>query len=368
MHIVYSERHSVHATDDVLVEGCPLDAYEVPARATAILSALQKAQVGPVLEPTDHGLGPVLAVHDKDYVEYLRTANADSAACFGEPATVTPWTFANRHAVRKPKGVMGLKGYYAFGWGTPILGRTWEAAYWSVQCALTAADLVLNGNRVAYALCRPPGHHAAGDLYGGYCYLNNAAIAARHLQANCLRSPRTVPTQGAADRRRQETPLAILDIDYHHGNGTQIVFYDDPSVLYCSLHVHPDEDYPYYWGEAGEVGVGSAKGTNRNWPLPRGTGDAEYLAALEQALSAICEFAPRYLVVSAGFDTIADDPEGGFLLTNGGLQEIGKHIAGLKLPTVIVQEGGYLLDRLGESAVAFLRAFLPVTEEGMGGV
>jgi acetoin utilization deacetylase AcuC-like enzyme len=367
MHIVHSERHGVHATDAVQAEGCPLDVKEVPARATAILSALQRAQVGSVLGPTDHGLEPILAVHDKAYVEFLRTANADSASYSGEPATVTPWTFANRHAARKPRGVMGLKGYYAFGWGTPILAGTWEAAYWSVQCALTAADLVLNGNRVAYALCRPPGHHAAGDLYGGYCYLNNAAIAARYLQANCLRDRGTTPTNRAADRQEQKIHLAILDVDYHHGNGTQIIFYDDPLVLYCSLHVHPDEDYPYYWGDADEMGVGSAQGTNRNWPLPRGTGDVEYLAALQQALSAIREFAPRHLVVSAGFDTIAGDPEGGFCLTTDGLHEIGKQIAGLDLPTVIVQEGGYLLDRLGESAVTFLRAFLPVATEGIGG-
>jgi acetoin utilization deacetylase AcuC-like enzyme len=150
-----------------------------------------------------------------------------------------------------------------------------------------------------------------------------------------------------------------LDVDYHHGNGTQIIFYSDPTVLYCSLHVHPDEDYPNFWGDADERGTGPGEGTNRNWPLPKGTGDQAYLAALDQALAAIREFGPHYLVVSAGFDIVEGDAEGGFCITTEGLYEIGRRIAGLELPTVIVQEGGYLLGRLKENAVAFLQAFSP---------
>jgi acetoin utilization deacetylase AcuC-like enzyme len=339
MQIVYSEVHRQHATDDVQVEGHPLDSKEVPARADAILGAVVAAQWGPVIEPADHGLGPILAVHDADYVAFLRSAYDQSAAYFQEAGPVSTWTFAVRHAMRKPRGFLGLKGYYAFGWGSPILEGTWEAAYWSAQCALTAADLVRDGERVAYALCRPPGHHAAADLYGGYCYLNNAAIAARYLQA-------------------EGTRIAILDVDYHHGNGTQLIFFSDPGVLYCSLHAHPDEEYPYYWGGADEIGVGPGEGTNRNWPLPRGTADASYLVVLDEALAAIRRFGPHYLVLSAGLDTVADDPEGGFRLTMEGLQQIGGRIASLDLPTVIAQEGGYLLDRLGESAVAFLGPFV----------
>jgi acetoin utilization deacetylase AcuC-like enzyme len=338
MQIVYSEAHRRHATDDVQVEGHPLDSKDGPARVDTILDAMQSAQWGPVIEPADHGLGPILAVHDADYVSFLRSAYDESAAYFKEAGPVFTWTFAVRHAARKPRGFLGLKGYYAFGWGTPILEGTWDAAYWSAQCALTAADLVRDGERVAYALCRPPGHHAAADLYGGYCYLNNAAIAARSLQAKGSR-------------------IAILDVDYHHGNGTQLIFFSDPRVLYCSLHAHPDEEYPYYWGDIDEIGEGPGEGTNRNWPLPRGTDDASYLAALDEALAAIRRFEPRYLVLSAGLDTVADDPEGGFCLTVEGLQQVGGRIAALDLPTVIVQEGGYLLDRLGENAIAFLRPF-----------
>jgi acetoin utilization deacetylase AcuC-like enzyme len=338
MHIVYTERHKLHDTADVLVEGHPLNSYEVPARAEVILNAVQAAQLGPVIPPTDHGLEPILAVHDVAYVEYLRTVHADSAAYFGEPGPVMTWTFASRQAARKPRSFLGLKGYYAFGWGTPILPGTWEAAYWSAQCALTTADLVRGGEQVAYALCRPPGHHAGPDLYGGYCYLNNAAIAARYLQAKLDR-------------------VAILDVDYHHGNGTQLAFYSDPSVLYCSLHAHPDEDYPYYWGDEDERGEGAGVGTNRNWPLPRGSGDGAYLAALEEALGTIRDFAPWALVLSVGLDTMAGDPDGGFEVTLDGLAEIGCRVASMHLPTVMVQEGGYGLENLGRDAVRFLAAF-----------
>jgi acetoin utilization deacetylase AcuC-like enzyme len=350
MQIIYAEQHKLHNTDAVEVEGHPFESEELPARAGIILAAVRAAQLGPVIAPTDHGLAPILVVHDPDYVTFLQTAYAESAAFWGEASPVFTWTFAVRHAARKPKSVVGLKGYYAFGWGSPILEGTWQAAYWSAQCALTAADQLLAGEWVSYALCRPPGHHAAADLYGGFCYLNNAAIAARHLQRNGER-------------------VAVLDVDYHHGNGTQLILYDDPTVLYCSLHVHPDADYPYYWGEADELGEGPGWGANRNWPLPPGTDDEHYLAALDEALGVVCEFVPRYLVVSAGFDTVGGDPAGGFHLTNAGLARIGRRISALSLPTLIVQEGGYLLDTLGRNAVAFLQPFVtPSSRRGEGSI
>jgi acetoin utilization deacetylase AcuC-like enzyme len=310
----------------------------VPARAEAILEALQSAPLGPVVAPADPGLEPILAVHDPGYVEFLRSVYAKSAAYHGRAAPVFTETFATRFAGRQPRSFLALKGYYAFGWGSPILEGTWEAAYWAAQCALSAADWVRSGHEpAAYALCRPPGHHAAADLYGGYCYLNNAAVAARSLQSG-------------GDR------VAILDIDYHHGNGTQSIFYADPGVMYASLHADPEEEYPFYWGGRGEAGEGAGQGSNRNWPLPQGTDDAAYLDALGQALAEVTRFAPRWLVVSAGLDTVAGDSEGGFQLTRAGLVAIGQRIAALGLPTVIVQEGGYQLDRLGDDAVALLRA------------
>jgi acetoin utilization deacetylase AcuC-like enzyme len=355
MRVVYTARHKLHATDAVEIEGHPLDADEVPARAEIILSAAQTARLGPLMEPVDHGLDPILTVHDPDFVAFLRTAHAESAAIFGEPGPVMAWSFAPRGAVHKPKGLLGLKGYYAFAWGTPILSGTWEAAYWSAQCALTAADRLLTGEAAAYALCRPPGHHAAADLYGGFCYLNNAAIAARHLQQSPLSPSRA---RGGSSEGAGGAKIAILDVDYHHGNGTQAIFYADPSVLYCSLHAHPNHAFPHFWGAADERGAGPGTGFNRNWPLPPGTGDPRYLAALDEAMGAIRAFAPRYLIVSAGLDVVTGDPLGSFNVTAQGLREIGKRIAALNLPTAVVQEGGYRLDTLGQSAVAFLQPFV----------
>lgn len=338
MHIVYTDHHKQQATDEALFfEGNPFVSEEVPARAEIIIDALRAAQLGPVTAPVDRGIAPILSVHDADYVAFLHSVYDQHTAYYDEQSPVFACTFATRHTGRRPRSFLGLIGYYAFGWGTPILEGTWEAAYWAAQCALSAADYVGAGGRASYALCRPPGHHAAADLYGGFCYLNNAAIAARYLQA---------------DGR-----VAILDIDYHHGNGTQAIFYDDPDVLFCSLHAHPDDDYPFYWGEASERGAGPGEGLNLNWPLPQGADDAVYLAALDAALAAVREYAPAYLVVSAGLDIVAGDPVGGFQVGTDGLREIGRRVAGLDLPTVIIQEGGYLLEKLGEHMVAFLQAF-----------
>jgi acetoin utilization deacetylase AcuC-like enzyme len=332
---IFTDRHALHDTDAVQYDGHPFITDEVPARAERLIEAVRTANLGPIAPPDDHGLLPILAVHDAGYVAFLRDVYAANAAYFKQPEPVFGSTFSPRGAARQPRGFLGLTGYYAYGVGSPILAGTWDAAYWAAQSAVTAAALVQAGAPAAYALCRPPGHHAARDLYGGYCYLNNAAIAARWL------GERT----------------AVLDIDYHHGNGTQLIFYDDPTVLFCSLHAHPDDDYPYYWGEAGERGAGAGLGFNHNWTLPQGCDDPTYLAALDAAAAVITAFAPRYLVLSAGWDTAAGDPVGGFALSPAGLAAAGRRIRALALPTVIVQEGGYLLERLGDNALAFLQAF-----------
>ncbi|HOT91877.1 MAG TPA: hypothetical protein PLJ78_07525 [Anaerolineae bacterium] len=183
----------------------------------------------------------------------------------------------------------------------------------------------------------PPGHHAMPDQYGGFCYLNNVAIAARSLQ-----------TDG---------PVAILDLDYHHGNGTQAIFYDDPAALFCSLHADPDLAYPFFWGRADERGSGAGLGLNHNWPLPLHIGEAEYLAVLDEALRVIADFAPRYLLISLGLDAAEGDLIGKFHITPQGFHTIGRRIAALGFPAVIVQEGGYRIETLGNNAVAFLTAF-----------
>ncbi|HKZ86090.1 MAG TPA: histone deacetylase family protein [Anaerolineae bacterium] len=338
MRIVYTDKHKLHATDRVERGGQPYVVEEAPARAEIILQAAQASRLGAVITPVDHGLDPILAVHDAGFVDYLCSAYAGYVTQPGRADALFADYYPPRRARRRPAGFPGLRSYYAFGNDDPILAGTWDAAYWSAQCALTAADLVRAYRETAYALCRPPGHHAGVDFYGGYCYLNNAAIAARYLQAR----------------------VAILDIDYHHGNGTQEIFYSDPAMLTCSLHADPDEEYPYYWGGADELGTEAGEGFNRNWPLPLGTGDAAYLETLDEALAVVRDFGPEYFVISAGFDIVAGDPGGGFKVTTAGLAEIGRRIAGLAghVPTLIVQEGGYLLDELGTNAVAFLSAFV----------
>ena len=339
MRIVFTAHHRWHDPANAIIDGKRFASEDTPERADSILLAVQGPPFGPVCTPTDHGLEPILSVHSQDYIDYLQSAYKQNTATYGQACAVIPETFAPRGARRKPQRFYGTPGYYCFGIGTPVLEHTWEAAYWSAQCALTAADFVRTGDRAAYAICRPPGHHAASSLYGGLCYLNNAAIAARGLQARGL------------------ARVAILDIDYHHGNGTQDIFYADPSVLYCSLHAHPDDEYPYYWGAADEKGEGTGSGFNYNFPLPQGTEDTAYLASLDLALGVIRGFAPSGLVISAGFDTAKGDPIGGFRLTRSGLAQVGERIANLSLPTVIVQEGGYLVHQLGEYATSFLRAF-----------
>lgn len=339
-HMIYTEKHLLHTTDRIILEGKPFLTEEVPQRAEILLKALLDAQLGDILPPDDHGIEPLLALHEADYLSFLRDIYAASATHYGVAEPVFTWTFATRHTAGKPQSLLAQKGYYAFSWGTPILEGTYEAAYWSAQCALTAADLLLKEQSVTYALCRPPGHHAGRDFYGGFCYLNNAAIAARHLQ-----------------KHSETNRIAILDIDFHHGNGTQTIFYQDPTVLYCSIHADPATEFPYFWGAAEELGEGSGIGYNHNWPLPLGTADKAYLAKLDEALATIRAYQPKYLLLSAGLDIVSGDPAGGFLITRQGLSRIAERIAGLNLPTLIVQEGGYDLSCLGEHAVVFLEPF-----------
>ncbi len=342
MHVVYSNQHYKHATR-LALPGYDENYLEIPDRGEAILAAVASTQLGAVVPATDLGLAPIVAVHDVAFVDFLQRAYSELQQ--RQPGTfmlLPDAYFAVRGQRHRPIELRRLANYYAIDRDCPVLAGTWEAAYWSVQVALTAANLVQGGERAAYALCRPPGHHASIDQYGGYCYLNNAAIAARWLQ-------------GANSSR-----VAIVDIDTHHGNGTQEIFYADASVLTCSLHADPDVEYPYFWGGREEVGVGAGIGYNRNWPLPPRTNDEAYLVALDEALDEVRVFAPEVLIISAGSDLMAEDPsapDGGLAITPAGLGEIARRLAALNLPTVIVQEGGYQLDRLGSDAVTLLREF-----------
>ncbi len=334
MEIFYAPSHLLHDPGKALVNGQPLLTEDDPERIEVLRRAVQEAGLGPILPPEDHGREPLLAVHDRDYLEFFAHAYARGEEYYGKPGPIFPETYAVR-GLRRTRHFAGQVGYYSFGTATPILEGTWEAAYWSAQCALSAAARLRSGERCAYALCRPPGHHASTDLYGGFCFLNNAAVAARFLGGR----------------------LAILDIDYHHGNGTQEIFYSDPQVLYCSLHADPDEDYPYFWGSASETGAGAGAGANCNFPLPRGAGDDLYLSTLDRALERLDAHRPERLVLSLGLDAAAGDPAGGVCLSPQAFRRIGERLASLNLPTLFVQEGGYGLDSLGENCLSFFSGF-----------
>ncbi len=328
--VYYSPRQSRHN---------PTDHPETPQRADILLAAALRVGLTE-RRPKDAGLAPIAAVHSPDLLALLQTAYRRFAQLKEGPRPAVPDTFAVREfAGRLPRTIWGHLGYYCNDTVTPILEDTWEAAYWSAQTAVAAAGALDSGVPLAYALCRPPGHHATHDLYGGYCYLNNAAIAAGYL----------------AQKGRRP---AIIDIDYHHGNGTQAIFYDRADVFFCSIHADPEEEYPYYSGFAHELGRDTGEGLTLNLPLPLDTGESDYLRALGFALDAIAAFAPDVVIVSAGFDTLAGDPQGGMRLETGSFRAIGRLLATLERPLLVVQEGGYALPSLGASLEQFLEGLL----------
>ncbi|MBA4768026.1 MAG: histone deacetylase family protein [Porphyrobacter sp.] len=328
-----SPRQSAHDPARELMNGGWADHAETPARLATMLAAME----GDVRAPDDHGMAPILAVHDPDYVAFLETAHAEWLAA-GREGDAIGYAFPVRG--RRPLRLDRIDaklGQYSFDAGTPITAGSWDAAYWGAQAALGAVAAVAeSGATQAFALCRPPGHHAGADYFGGYCYLNNAAIAARAAEARGL------------------GPVAVLDVDYHHGNGTQDIFYEDAGVFFASIHADPCTDYPYYWGHADERGAGAGEGTTFNQPLPRGTGWAQYEVALGKALEAIAGFGARLLIVSYGADTFGGDPISHFALTTEDMHRIGAGIAALALPTLTVMEGGYHIAALGRNVAAFL--------------
>jgi acetoin utilization deacetylase AcuC-like enzyme len=344
--VIRSDAHLAHAGLIELASGVEIPCFESPERIIAIEAAL-RADGGFTLEaPVEHGQGPILAVHDAGMVEVFEHAWTDAVAS-GATDGSRPWlpdTFllaAYRGPMpptELPAGRHHQLGAYLFDTATPIVAGTWDAALASVDVAVTAAERVAGGARLAYGLCRPPGHHAARGMLGGYCYFNNAAIVAEWLRR-----------EGGARR------VAILDIDYHHGNGTQQIFWERGDVLYLSLHADPARAYPYFSGYGGERGGGDGAGLTRNWPLGEGTALDGYAVALAEALRMIVAFAPDApLVVSAGFDTFERDPIGDLALRTEDYREIGRMIASLGMPVVALQEGGYAVDALGDNVVALL--------------
>ncbi len=326
LQIVVSPHHEIH---HVRERGY----VERPARVDAILAGL--AEFSPrSVETTRVGTEAIEAVHDKELVRYVERM----AAALDPDETLYPYVFPIRRPDRKPKEQWVRAGYYCIDTFTPLSRSAITAARGAVDCAITGASLIEQGERYVYSICRPPGHHAERRVFGGFCYFNNAAIAAHRLAA----------------RGR----VAFLDVDYHHGNGSQDIFWERSDVVFASIHGHPSEAYPYFSGFSDEIGEGEGKGMNRNYPLKEGTDDARYLAVLDDALAYLAKHKPWVLVVSLGFDTMKGDPTGAFAITPTGMEGIGRAIRALDLPTLVVQEGGYSLRNLQSGARKFFAGLL----------
>ena len=328
------DRQRRHDPQHFMANGVRKPSPEAPRRVE-VLRAGAEAAGWSVAAPDDRGLAPIAAIHTPEYLAFLRTIHDRWRRIEGASDEVIPNIHPDRRTASYPASAVGQAGYHQADTACPIAAHTWEAAYWSAQSALAAAADVAGGARAAYALSRPPGHHAFGDMAGGFCFLNNSAIAAQWLLA------------------RGHRP-AVLDVDVHHGNGTQGIFYGRGDVLTVSVHADPARFYPFFWGHSQERGDGAGLGANLNLPLPRGTDDAAFLDALEVGLARVSAFGADVLVVALGLDAHEDDPFQGFAVTTPGFRRIGAALAATGLPLVLVQEGGYLCDALGHNLTSVL--------------
>jgi len=342
--LIASDHHLAHDGLIELVAGRPVPCYEMPQRVTAIRDALMATDNYALDAPTDHGPDPIAAVHALEVIDLVEHAWSDAIAAGRDPGQpLLPDTFLLREYAgpmpleRMPLGRHDRLGAFCFDTATPIVAGTASAARAAVDIALTTLDRVLDGAPVAFGLCRPPGHHAGRRLIGGYCYFNNAAIVAEAVLA------------------RGAQRVAILDVDFHHGNGTQQIFWDRGDVLYGSLHGDPSAIYPYFSGHASERGGGAGEGLTLNLPLPPETDGDAYLGALEEGLAAIRAFEPDApVVLSLGLDTYHADPICNLALETSDYARIGNAVASLGMPVVAILEGGYAIEALGANAVSFL--------------
>jgi acetoin utilization deacetylase AcuC-like enzyme len=340
MKTFYSPAHLEHDPQVQFEGGQLLPAVEIPLRAEKVRVALQARKTGPIVPPSPFPDEAILRVHDSGLVQFLGEAHEAWVKRYGPNAPVaipSAWP-ANGLRDGRKGDIEARLGSYAFSADTPITGGTWGAAREAVNVVLSAASAIRDGEKSAFALTRPPGHHASSEVFGGFCYLNNAAIAAQWLLDQGLKP-------------------AILDVDYHHGNGTQTIFYKRPDVFFCSIHADPAFAYPHFLGFADERGEGDGEGFNLNLPLPEGTEWPRYDEALKFAIGAVKHMGPDVVVVSLGLDTYIEDPIAMFRLKAADYLRMGARIAELHKPTLFVFEGGYCFDALGELTVNVLEGF-----------
>ena len=337
MRVFYSEDHKLRDAKTELHGGLLVTPFEGPFRAEWILEAVQKAGFTDVVAPENHGLETALKVHDAGYLTFLETC-WDRWVAAGFEGEVIPTAFPYRRArQRVPNHIDGAVGYYANSVETSLTKGTYAAAISSMNVAISGADRLHAGNRFAFSLCRPPGHHAGIDLYGGYCFINNAAVAAQRL------------------RDRGAGRIAILDVDFHHGNGTQDIFYRRGDVFFASLHGDPADAFPYFLGYADETGEGEGKGCNANYPMQSGTPWDVWSAALADALGRIKAFGAEAIVLSLGVDTFEQDPISFFKLKSPDFLGMGRMIAESGLPVLTVMEGGYGVPDIGLNVANVLK-------------
>ena len=335
MRAFYDPAQAKHDPQFFLVRGNVAQSNEQPERANRLMAALERGGIS-IETSQNFGPGPRASVHTPEYLRFLEEAHREWQKLPGEPSLeVIPNIHPQRYAATYPTGIVGRAGWHMADTACPIGEHTFEAACASADTAVSAAQTLLDEGRSAYALCRPPGHHAFADMAGGFSFLNNSAIAAQHL-------------------RQKFDRVAILDVDVHHGNGTQGIFYRRRDVLTISIHCDPVNFYPFVWGHASERGEKDGEGFNLNLPLAAGSGDVAFLNALDDARRTIKDFDPGALVVALGLDASEHDPLKGLAVTTQGFQRMGKAIAQFGLPTVFVQEGGYLSDVLTDNLAAFL--------------
>ena len=338
MKAIYSTSQASHDPTFFLSKGVQAKNPEVPQRADTLLAAALSAGCEHI-EPTDTGLSLISAVHTPEYLRFLKTIYSRWQRADNASLEVIPNIHPSRREGNYPSSETGQAGYHMADTACPISAETFAAALSSAHSAGTAAQCVLDGESATYALCRPPGHHAFKDMAGGFCYINNSAVAAEHLRSRYKR-------------------VAIIDVDLHHGNGTQDIFYDRNDVFTASIHANPSDIYPFHWGNANERGHGQGFGYNLNVPLPSQSGDNAFIAGLDHMLETVEMFSPEAIVVALGLDASVDDPFGGLSVTTKGFSRIAQRIAQLGMPTVLVQEGGYLSDSLGQNLDSFLQGFV----------